>query len=68
MELKEFFSKTPRFALAFSGGVDSSYLMYAAKNFGCEIKAYFVHTPFQPQFELDDAKENGIFHVSADGH
>ncbi len=61
MELKEFFSKTPRFALAFSGGVDSSYLMYAAKNYGCEIKAYFVKTPFQPQFELDDAKKMAYF-------
>ena len=57
MELKDFFAKTPRFAIAFSGGVDSSYLIYAAKNSGCDIKAYFIRTPFQPQFELDDAKK-----------
>ena len=61
MELKEFFAQTPRFALAFSGGVDSSYLMYAAKQHGCEVKAYFIQTPFQPQFELDDAKKMSYF-------
>lgn len=56
MELKTFLTDHPRFAIAFSGGVDSSYLLYAAKTFGCDVKAYFVKTPFQPQFELDDAK------------
>ncbi len=61
MELKEFFARTPRFALAFSGGVDSSYLMYAAKQHGCDVKAYFIQTPFQPQFELDDAKKMSYF-------
>ncbi len=61
MELKDFFSRTPRFAIAFSGGVDSSYLMYAAKNYGCDVKAYFIHTAFQPQFELDDAKKMAYF-------
>lgn len=57
MQLKDFFDRTPRFAIAFSGGVDSSYLLYAAKSHGCDIKAYFIQTPFQPQFELDDAKK-----------
>jgi len=57
MELKTFFTENPRFAVAFSGGVDSSYLLYAAKTFGCEVKAYFVKTPFQPQFEFDDASK-----------
>ena len=61
MELKEFFTQTPRFAIAFSGGVDSSYLMYAAKNAGCDVKAYFIQTAFQPQFELDDAKKMAYF-------
>lgn len=55
MELKTFFTENPRFAIAFSGGVDSSYLLHAAKMSGCDVKAYFVKTPFQPQFELDDA-------------
>lgn len=55
MELKTFFTENPRFAIAFSGGVDSSYLLHAAKMFGCDVKAYFVKTSLQPQFELDDA-------------
>ena len=42
-------------ALAFSGGVDSSYLLYAAKEAGCDVHAYFIKSQFQPQFELDDA-------------
>lgn len=61
MELKQFFSETPQFAIAFSGGVDSTYLLYAAKSFGCDVKAYFIHSPLQPQFELDDAKKMAYF-------
>ncbi len=57
MELKTFFETHPKFAVAFSGGVDSSYLLYAAKNFGCDVKAYYIKSPFQPEFELDDAKK-----------
>ena len=29
MELSEFFARNPKTALAFSGGVDSSFLLYA---------------------------------------
>lgn len=56
MELSEFFLSHPKIAVAFSGGVDSAYLLYAAlKN--CEhVRAYYVKSAFQPQFELDDAK------------
>ena len=45
----------PRVGVAFSGGVDSSYLLYAAKAAGCDARAYFIKSQFQPQFELDDA-------------
>ena len=55
MTLQQFFTQNPRIALAFSGGVDSSYLLYAAKAFGAHVRAYYVKTPFQPQFEYDDA-------------
>lgn len=55
MELQAFFEQNPRCALAFSGGVDSSYLLYAAQKYGCDIHAYFIKSSFQPQFELDDA-------------
>ena len=55
MELKQFFEAHPEAAIAFSGGVDSAYLLYAAMQFGKRVKAYYVKTAFQPQFELEDA-------------
>lgn len=56
MELKTFFAENPRVALGFSGGVDSSYLLWAALDCGAQVGAYFVKTPFQPEFELSDAQ------------
>ena len=56
MELSEFFQKYPKVALAFSGGVDSAYLLYAAIKENAEVQAYYVKSSFQPQFELEDAK------------
>lgn len=56
MELKEFFEGNPRAAIAFSGGADSAYLLYAAKKYGAQVRAYYVKTQFQPEFELSDAK------------
>ena len=41
--------------MAFSGGVDSSYLLYAAKQCGADVMAIYVKSRFQPQFEYDDA-------------
>lgn len=55
LTLREFFTEYPKIALAFSGGVDSAYLLYAAKEYAEEICAYYVKSEFQPQFELDDA-------------
>ena len=55
MELKAFFEENNKLALAFSGGVDSAYLLYAAKVCGADVKAYYVKTPFQPEFEYQDA-------------
>ena len=43
------------FSIAFSVGVDSAYLLYAAKQYAKEVQAYYVKSEFQPQFELDDA-------------
>lgn len=57
MTLKEFFTANLKAALAFSGGADSAYLLYAAKEAGADIKPYFIKTPFQPAFELEDAKK-----------
>ena len=55
MTLEQFFAENPKVALAFSGGVDSAYLLYTAKENGAEVCAYYVKTPFQPQFEYEDA-------------
>lgn len=55
MRLNEFFEENPKVAIAFSGGVDSAYLLYAAKKYAREVKAFYVKSEFQPQFELDDA-------------
>ena len=57
MDLATFFQKYPKVAIAFSGGVDSAYLLYAATKYGTEVCAYYVKSAFQPQFELDDAKK-----------
>ncbi|MBQ9611675.1 MAG: ATP-dependent sacrificial sulfur transferase LarE [Lachnospiraceae bacterium] len=55
MTLKDFFVDNPRTALAFSGGVDSAYLLYAALKYGADVRAYYVKSAFQPQFEFEDA-------------
>ncbi|MEG2165172.1 MAG: ATP-dependent sacrificial sulfur transferase LarE [Ruthenibacterium sp.] len=57
MELSDFFHAHPKVALAFSGGVDSAYLLYMAKQCGATVCAYYVKSDFQPQFELNDAKK-----------
>lgn len=54
--LEKFFEENPRLALAFSGGADSAYLMYAASRCGADFRAYYVKSEFQPEFELEDAR------------
>ena len=54
--LQAFFRAHGRLALAFSGGVDSAYLLYAARACGCAVRAYFARTAFQPEFERADAR------------
>ncbi len=55
MTLEDFFAEHKRVALAFSGGVDSAFLLYSAVKCGCEVRAYYVRTAFQPEFEYEDA-------------
>ena len=55
MTLEQFFSQHPKAALAFSGGVDSAYLLWAGLQAGAAVWPCFVKTPFQPRFELEDA-------------
>lgn len=57
MEIKEFFEKYPEVAIAFSGGVDSSYLLYDAKQYAKRCTAYYVKSVFQPEFEYKDARQ-----------
>ena len=56
MDLRDFFARHPRAALGFSGGVDSSLLLWAGARYGEDVRPYFVKTAFQPQFELEDAR------------
>lgn len=53
--LRRYFARNSKLAIAFSGGVDSVYLCHAAKSCGADVKAYFVRSEFQPEFELQDA-------------
>lgn len=55
-KLQAYFNRHPKVLLGFSGGVDSAFLLAAAKEAGAEAIACFVKTPFQPQFELEDAQ------------
>ena len=55
MNLNEFFAEHPKTALAFSGGTDSAFLLYAGKCAGADIRPYFVRSQFQPEFEYEDA-------------
>ena len=54
--LRAFFADHPRMALAFSGGVDSAYLLYAARACGCDVAAFYAQSAFQPEFERRDAQ------------
>lgn len=56
MDLNDFFTDHPRVAVAFSGGVDSSYTLACALDYAQAAHAYFVKSAFQPAFELEDAR------------
>lgn len=56
MDLEHFFRENPSVALAFSGGVDSSYLLYEAKKHRARLGVYMAVTPFVPGFERAEAK------------
>ena len=57
MNLEQFFKENPKVAIGFSGGVDSSYLLFAGLRYGADIQPYFVKAAFQPQFEFEEAKK-----------
>lgn len=57
MDLQTFFVENPAGALAFSGGTDSSLLVWAAARYGKNWTAYYVRSVFQPAFERKDAEK-----------
>ena len=57
MTIQDFFREHPKIALAFSGGVDSAYLLYAARACGADVRPYCAFTPFQPAFEREEAED-----------
>lgn len=57
MTLQDFFKAHNKIAIGFSGGVDSTYLFYEALRAGADVRAYYVKSAFQPEFELEDAKK-----------
>lgn len=57
-ELVEYIRKLEKVVLAFSGGVDSSFLLKAAKDaLGEDLKAVTVVSPYIPAWEVEEAKE-----------
>ena len=56
MTLQEFFAAAPKAAVAFSGGTDSAFVLWAARQYGCQVRAYYAKSVFQPAFEWEDAR------------
>lgn len=55
--IQDFFKQYPNVAIALSGGVDSVFLVYMATKYAKKVKAYFVKSVFQPEFEKQDAEK-----------
>lgn len=52
-KLTEYLKNKTEIAVSFSGGVDSTLLLYMASKFCKNIIAYYVESEFQPKFERD---------------
>ncbi|MBE6521455.1 MAG: TIGR00268 family protein [Thermoplasmata archaeon] len=55
--LRVFFEDNPSPALAFSGGTDSSFLLYACKMLDVDVRPYFVKGAFQTLEEIHRAND-----------
>ena len=53
--LRGYLASRERVAIAFSGGTDSSYLLYVLRECGADFVAYTVRSAFQTAEETDDA-------------
>ncbi len=55
--LKDNLKELAPFVIAFSGGVDSTFLTAAAQKAGAEFEAVTVNTPFVPEREIEEVEE-----------
>ena len=53
MDLNEFFKEHNKVALAFSGGVDSSYLLYAAIKSGAQVRMETIKSRPLPHVQFE---------------
>lgn len=55
--LKAFFDQNPQLVIAFSGGCDSAFLIYAAVRADVDVRACMICSEFQTKFEYDEAEK-----------
>ena len=55
-ELSKYFLTHRRIAIAFSGGIDSSYLLYAAKACNIDVRPYTVESAFRSPVERQNSE------------
>ncbi len=58
VSLLSYLKKLDKVIVAFSGGVDSTFLLKAAQEaLGDKVKAVTIHSPYIPKWEIEEAKQ-----------